>query len=311
MWFKQIQIFQLTDALRYSPDELIEKLQPLAFTSCLPSFHSSMGWASPFDDDNGPLVHGVNGYMMICLQIEEKILPATVIRQELNEKIKQIEMDQDRKVRQREKLSLKDEVVLTLLPRAFTKITRIHAYIDTKNQWLVLNTANAAKTEQFISLFKKSISENVHSFALKKLAPIFTHWLKTKDYPHTFSIEKSCVLQDPDQQSRIIRCQHQDLFANGIQAFLKEGCDAKQLALAWHDQVKFVLADDFTLRSVQYEDDVLSQADAMDIETKNQQFDADFVIMTETLSKMLTDLLDLFIDVEKSAKTPEQVAAQA
>lgn len=305
MWFKQIQIFQLTDNISYSPDKLLEQLEPLAFTSCLPSFHSSVGWATPFDDDNGPLVHAVNGYIMICLQIEEKILPATVVRQELNEKIKSIEAEQDRKVRQKEKLSLKDEVVLTLLPRAFTKFTRVHAYIDTKNQWLVVNTTNASKTEQFINMFKKSVTDHVRPFNLKKVSPIITHWLKTQDYPNTFAIEKACVLQDPNQQTRIIRCQHQDLFASGIQALIKDGCAAKQLALSWEDRVHFVLADEFSLRSVQYQDDVLSQADEMGIETKNQQFDADFAIMTLTLSKLFSDLLDLFIDTEKKTNHAE------
>lgn len=309
MWFKQIQFFQLTDSLSYSPDALAEKLQPLAFTSCLPSFQSSIGWTSPFDDDNAPLVHGVNGYMMICMQIEEKILPATVIRQALADKIKQIETEQDRKVYQKEKLSLKDEITMTLLPRAFTKILRIHAYIDTRNQWLVINTSNASKAEQFISLFKKSFSENVFPFKLKKLSPIFTQWLKTQNYPKTFSIEKACVLQDPNHQSRVIRCQQQDLFANGIQLLIKDGCEAKQLALSWEDRVNFVLVDDFSLRSIQYQDDVLSQTDEMGIETKQQQFDADFVIMTETLSAMLTDILNLFVEMDDASKKTTSLTA--
>ncbi len=86
MWFKQIQVFQLTDSIAYSPDKIAEQLEPLAFTSCLPSMHSSAGWIAPVDVENAPLVHGMNGNIMLCLQIEEKILPATVVRQELNER---------------------------------------------------------------------------------------------------------------------------------------------------------------------------------------------------------------------------------
>lgn len=305
MWFKQVQLFQLTDSIPYSPESLAEKLESLAFTSCLPSFHSSAGWVSPFDDDHAPLVHGMNGYMMLCMQVEEKILPAAVIRQELNDKIKQIELADDRKVRQKEKLSLKDEIIITLLPRAFTKLTRLYAYIDTKNNWLILGTANAGKTEQFISLFKKSISEGVRVPEINKVSPIITHWLKNKSYPKEFSVEKSCVLQDPEQQSRVIRCQHQDLFANSIQAILKDGCEAKQLALCWQDRINFVLADDFSLRSIQYQEEVIAAANEIDAETNKQQFDADFFIMTETLCGLLSDLLALFV------KTPQQAEAVA
>lgn len=301
MWFKQIQLFQLSDPIAFNPEELAAKLEPLAFTSCLPSFPSSMGWISPIDEEDAPLVQAANGFMMICLQIEEKILPASVIRQELTDKVKQIEATGERKVRQKEKLSLKDEITMTLLPRAFTKMTRIYAYIDTKNQWLVLATTQASKTEQFVSLFKRSISEGLQSFELKKVAPELTHWLKTQNYPTIFAIEKACVLQDPDQQNRIIRCQQQDLFAPSIQSLIKDGCQVKQLALCWHDRVNFMLADDFSLRSIQYEDEIRDYAKDLEAETKQQQFAADFFIMTETLTNLLGELLGVFMETPELA----------
>lgn len=294
MWFKQIQIFQLADPIRYSPEKLIEKLEPFAFTSCLPSFASSAGWASPFDEDGAALVHGLNGYMMFCLQIEEKILPSTVVRQELVERVKEIEAASDRKVRQKEKLSLKDEITMTLLPRAFSKFTRLYAYIDTKNNWVILNSASPGKTEEFLTLFKKSVTESIHPIDVKKVSPELTYWLKTQNYPNIFAVENAGVFQDPEQQNRVIRCQNQDLFATSIQSLIKDGCAVKQLAMSWQDRMQFVLADDFTLRSIKYEDEILQQVKEMDVETKQQQFDADFFIMTEVLTALLNDLLGLF-----------------
>ena len=58
---------------------------------------------------------------------------------------------------------------MTLLPRAFSKFTKLYAYIDTKNRRIVLGTANAKKAEQFITMFKKSISENVSLLDINKL----------------------------------------------------------------------------------------------------------------------------------------------
>ncbi|MHB1948734.1 MAG: recombination-associated protein RdgC [Gammaproteobacteria bacterium] len=303
MWFKQIQLFQLADTIRYSPEEFTEKLEPFAFTSCLPSFPSSAGWSTPFDDDGAPLVHALNGYILFCLQIEDKILPATVIRQELNEKVKEIEAASDRKVRQKEKLSLRDEITMTLLPRAFSKFTRLYAYIDTKNNWLVLNSTSASRTEEFLALFKKSVTEAIQPIEVKKVGFELTQWLKTQNYPTIFSVEDAGVLQDLEQQNRVIRCQHQDLFATSIQGLLKDGCTVKQLAICWQDRVNFVLADDFSLRSIKYEDEILQQVKEMDVETKQQQFDADFFIMTEVLTTLLKDLVNLFAEEEKSAIT--------
>jgi recombination associated protein RdgC len=313
MWFKQIQIFQLSDPIAYEPEKIADLLLPLAFTSCLPSMHSSAGWVAPVDVENAALVHGMNGNIMLCLQFEEKILPAAVIRQELNDKIKQIELLDDRKVRSKEKLNLKDEVIITLLPRAFTKLSRVYAYIDTKNNRLVMGTTNSKKIEQFISLFKKSVSEGLKPFEISKVSPIITLWLKTQNYPKVFSVEKTCMLQDPSKQNRIIRCQQQDLFAASIQSLIKDGCEVKQLALCWHDRVNFVIAEDFTLRSIQYQEDVLTAANDIESETKQQQFDADFFIMAETLSGMLGDLLEVFTKsgpaVEATLAKAETVAA--
>ncbi|MEO8401181.1 MAG: recombination-associated protein RdgC [Gammaproteobacteria bacterium] len=308
MWFKQVQLFQMTDSVRYSIEDLIKKLEPLAFISCFPSMPSSMGWVSPVDEDGAPLARAVNGCIMLCLQIEEKILPASVIRQELNDKVKQIEASEGRKVYSKQKLSLKDEITMTLLPRAFSKFTRLYAYIDTRNQWLVLGTTNEKKTEQFLSLFKKSVSESVHAFELKKLSPAITPWLKHQNYPTTFSIEKTCVLQDPNQQNRIVRCQQQDLFANSIQAFIKEGYEVKQLALCWQDLVNFVLVDNFSLQSMRFQDQIIAQVKEMEAETMQQQFDADFLIMTETLAGLLKDLLGLFIKSTDSETANAAVA---
>lgn len=293
MWLKQIKLFQLSKATSYSAEQLEEKLEILAFRPCLPSMPFTCGWVPPIQEDGMPLVQGLNGRLMICLQTEEKVLPATIIRQTLDEKIKQIEKIEGRNIRSKEKLSLKDEIIHTLLPRAFSKLSRMYAYIDIQHQWLVLGTSNAKKAEQFLSILKKSISEEIQPVEAKKFAPLLTHWLKHQDYPTAFSIGKACVLQDPEQKNRTIRCQQQNLFAAGIQSLIKEGCEAKQLALCWQDRVNFVLsADQFSLSGLQYQEAVIAQAKEMDAETKQQQFNADFLIMTETLSGLFRDLLE-------------------
>lgn len=293
MWFKQVQLFKLTDSISSSPNFLAEKLQALAFSPCLPSMPQSMGWVSPLYDENAPLVRGINGCLMFCLQIEDKILPGSVVTQALKEKIKKIEQTESRKIRQKEKLSLKDETVQILLPRAFTRLARIYAYIDTRNQWLILNSTSPAKTEMFISMFKKSVGEGIEAFEVIKPASIFTDWLKNKNYPQEFSIEKSCVLQDPEQQNRVIRAQQQDLFSAPIQTLVSEGCHAIQIALCWHDKLNFVLADDFSLRSIHLVDDDMVEIQE-EMESKEQKFDADFIMMSETYAGLFSDLLKIF-----------------
>lgn len=293
MWFKQIQLFQLNTPFKHQSSDIHNRLEPFAFKPCMPSMPSSMGWISPLDEEDAPLTRGLNGCYMLTLQIEEKILPSTVVAQAVKDKIKKIEVTEGRKVRQKEKMTYKDELTQTLLTKAFTKLNTLNAYIDTRNNWLVLNTISPAKTDLFISMFQKAFGECVEYLDTIKPSALLTHWLKAKDYPAIFGVGETCVLQDPEQTSRVVRAQHQDLFASGLQSLLHEGFDVMQLALCWQDRIDFVLADDFTLRSVSLADD-----DLLDIketyETRQEKFDADLILMAESLTGLFTDLLQTF-----------------
>ncbi len=307
MWFKQIQLFQLSSRFKHQASEIHQRLEPFAFQPCLPSMPSSMGWVSPIGEEDAPLTRGLNGCFMITLQIEEKILPASVVNQNLQEKIKQIEAKEARKVRQKEKLSYKDELVHTLLTRAFSRLTCLHAYIDIRHNWLVLNTISPAKTELFISMFQKAFGECIEDTNVIKPSALLTHWMKTQETPVTFSIGKACVLQDPEQQNRVVRCQQQDLFTSGVQTIFKEGFDVIQMELCWHDRIRFNLADDFSLRGVTLaEDDINEMKETY--ETKQERFDADLILMSESYAGMFKDLLETF---SKQSADPKQKLAEA
>src|SRR3990167_7128709 len=294
MWFKQASLFQFTKPLRLKEQELSSALSPLSFTPCLPSLPSSMGWVSPIDQNDSQLVYGTKKYWMICLQLEEKLLPAAVIRQALDEKIEEIEKKESRAVRGKEKQNLKDEITQTLLPKAFTQKTRIHAMIDLYRQYLIINSNNAKKVERFVAFLKRAIAPiDLKSPDIKKPTKVMTEWVK-ENAPDGFTIGQSCVMQDPQQERRVIRCQHQDLLASAIQSLMKDGCDISQLSLSWKDQLQFILTPDFSIKSIQFQNAVIELSKADYTETPQQRFDADFVIMTEILTQLMDDLLEAF-----------------
>lgn len=313
MWFRQALFLSFPKDFSFQAEAIQEKLEKFAFTPCLPTMHSSAGWVAPLDEEQGdeeavvPLVHTLNGYMMICLQTEDKLLPATVIRQDLEERVKLIESREARRVRAKEKQSLKEELVMTLLPQAFTKLNKIYGYFDPQNKVFVLNSTSPKQIELFTSFLKKSLTDDIKPYDLHKLSPTLTEWLKTEEYSRNFAIEKSCVLQDNADEGRKIRAQQQNLFANAIQDLIKDGCEVKQLGLSWQDRVQFTLgADDCSLRSIQYLEEISDQVKEMDMDTKRQQFDADFFIMTQTLGALLNDLREALLS---TAIKPEQQAA--
>lgn len=297
MWFKQAKVFKL--AQKYSNDikTLEEKLEPLQFKECLPSFPASHGWIAPVGVvEDAPLVHAANGYYLACMQLEEKILPTAVINKAFDERVTKIRLEQDRKLSRKEKQNLKEDIYRALLPQAFSKLSRFYMMFDVKNGLIIIDNTSANKLEKCLSLLKKSLGDDVCSvIETKKTSAILTHWLSKDDYPSAFSIEDNCVLKDPKQQTRVVRLQKQDLSSAAIHAFLKEGLEVNQLLLNWQDKMSFTLSDDFSLKTIKYHGDLLDLAKDQYTETPEQQFDADFYIMSESLTQLLSDLFSVFL----------------
>lgn len=304
MWFKQATIFEFSQPIKETPEAFHAQLEPLIFTPCLATLPSSIGWIPPIGNEEAPLVHAANGYWMICLQFEEKLLPATVVRQAVLEKVKEIETKEDRVVRGKEKQQLKDEITQTLLPKAFTKKSIVYGFIDLEKQRLIIDSSTPAKIERFTSFLKRAIApNNLKSIDVKKPTAVMTQWLKNDGPPSDFVVGQAAVLQDPQQYRRVIRCQHQNLLATGIQSLMEEGCEITQLSLSWKDQLQFTLTSGFSLRGIRFQDAVLDLSKDDYSETPEQRFDTDFVIMTEVLSHLCDALLAEFAEEASAVET--------
>lgn len=84
------------------------------------------------------------GQIIVCARKEEKILPTPVVKQALEAKIFKLEAEQGRKLKNR-KDSLKDEVLHSLLPRAFSRFSQTMMWIDTVNGLIMVDCASAKK----------------------------------------------------------------------------------------------------------------------------------------------------------------------
>ena len=85
MWFKNIRAYRLTSPFTLSPEQLGEQLSQRAFQPCANSQALSIGWVPPLGDETTALVHAAAGRMLLKLKREEKLLPATVVRQQLED----------------------------------------------------------------------------------------------------------------------------------------------------------------------------------------------------------------------------------
>lgn len=296
MWFKNLSIFRLTEDFTLSPAELEQKLEQMAFRPCGNHEEFSFGWTAPLGNTSAQLVHTANGFMMLCGKKEEKVLPAAVVNEMLQEKILEEEDRQGRKLAKKERTAIKDELIFELLPRAFSFSRKTYAYIDPKGGWLIVDAASAKKAEDLLSNLRKCLGSlpAVPPNTVEKPVFTMTQWLINHQTPADITIENECELRSPEEEGGIIRCKRHDLTLPEIKNHLDTGKEAIKLAITWNDRLSFVIDEHLSIKRLRFLD--LIQDQVADIETHDEaeQFDVDFSIMSLELANFLPRLMELF-----------------
>jgi len=307
MWFKNLRIYRFTKPFEMGAEELQSQLAEKAFHPCGRQDLSKYGWVPPIDQDSGseaePLyVHACNGYLMLCAKREDKVIPASVIKEAVQERSQHIEQKEARKVFKKEQDQLKDEVMLELLPRAFSKTQRVYAYISPKDDLLLIDASSSAKAEQFMSHLRDTLGSLPVIPPASKQVPtdVMTHWLAEQSAHPPFQLEKECELSNPADSANVIRCKAQDLDAHEVQSMLESGKLCTKLAVNWNDSLHCVIEDDLSIKRMKFDDQLIEQASETDADSKAQQFDQDFAVMSLELSKFCKDLFKAFGGLEKT-----------
>jgi recombination associated protein RdgC len=296
MWFKNIRAYRLTSPFDLSPEQLGSQLAQRGFQACAKSQALSLGWVPPLGEESEQLVHAAGGRLLLKLKREEKLLPATVVREQLDEKIAAIEADQGRKVYRKERLSLKDEIVQDCLPRAFSRSTAIHAYIDTRANWIFVDAASAARAEEFLNLLRECIGSFPVLLPQVNNAPAatMTGWLVHRNLTDDFVLGEECELREPGEEGGVVRCRGVDLLSEEVETHLNAGKQVARLSLAWEERLSLVLAEDLCLRRLKFSDELMKENEDIPEADNAARLDADFALMSDAVTRLQERILVLF-----------------
>ncbi|KFC83325.1 recombination associated protein RdgC [Buttiauxella sp. BIGb0471] len=294
VWFKNLMVYRLSRDITLSADDMEKQLAAFTFTPCGSQDMAKTGWVSPMGSHSDALTHVANGQIVICARKEEKILPAPVIKQELEAKISRLEAEQARKLKKTEKDSLKDEVLHSLLPRAFSRFNQTMMWIDTVNGLIMVDCASAKKAEDTLALLRKSLgSLPVVPLALENPIELtLTEWVRSGDVPPGFALMDEAELKAILEGGGVIRCKQQDLVCDEIAAHIEADKVVTKLALDWQERIQFLIADDGSIKRLKFADTIREQNDDIDREDFGQRFDADFILMTGELAALIKSLVE-------------------
>jgi recombination associated protein RdgC len=294
MFFKNLQVYRFTRPLEQDADTLEKNLEEFKFKPCGSQDISKLGWVFPMGKAGSMYTHLAAKQILICIKKEEKMLPAGVIKDQLNERVEAIELEQGRALKKKEKDALKEDIIMQLLPRAFSRTTQTYAWIDPEADMLYIDASSSRKAEELISLLRKTLgSLPVVPIQLKNQADVtMTDWLVEGNIPANFALEDEAELCSALENGGIIRCKQQDLLSEEIKNHLAADKFVTKLALNWADSISFMIGEEFALKRLKFSDVLQEQNEDIDKDDFAARFDADFALMTGEIKQLIPAVLD-------------------
>jgi len=293
MWFRNLQVYRLADDWKWDSSRLTEILAKGTFQSCGAFDMESRGWVPPRGEE-GELLVSVNRQWLIALGIEQKLLPATVIRQYTQTRIVELEAKQGFKAGRAQARDLREQVTAELLPRALVKRSLVYAWIDPVNRWLVVDAASPAKAEQVLDHLKITLKELPLALLHTRTVPgtAMTSWLAAGEAPPAFTIDRDCELRAAGEEKAVVRYVRHALDGKEIAAHISGGKTVSRLGMTWRDRISFVLSDQLQIKRIAFLD-VLKEDAERRADQGDDLFEANFTLVSGELAPLLADLVEV------------------
>ena len=293
LWFKNLIVYRLPGDWSLSAAQLEEHLSRRRLRECGALEMFNRGFVAPGGDESR-LVVTVNQQHLIALGTNQKLLPASIIRQVAQERARELEQEQGHPVGRRQLREIKDRVTTELRARALTRRKVLRAWIDTVNGWLIVDSSSLPRAEELVETLRDTLGTLAVTLLDTERAPhtSMAAWLNAGDAPGRLSIDQDLELCALDKTKATVRSVRHPLEAREIKAHLANGKLVTRLGLTWNDRIAFVLTDKLQLKRVEFLEMAEQESDqaAEDIGA-DEKFTAEFVLMTGELSQLITDVV--------------------
>jgi recombination associated protein RdgC len=290
MWFKNLTVYRLPADWSWSAASLEEALARRPLQPCSPLEMRSMGWVAPATTDR--LLHTLGEHHLLALGVDQKLLPASIVRQEAERRAKAQAETQGFPVGRRQMRALKMQVLEQLRARALSRRRLTRAWIDPRSGWLVVDSASDRRAEELVDTLRDTLG----SLAVQKVdterspSVCMAGWLMQSDASGAFSIEQDLELQSGEPAKSIVRYRRHPLDGKEVRAYVAGGKRPTQLGLTWNGRISFVLTEKLQIKRVEFLEVAPERGDEEEIDPA-EQFDLDFAVMAGELAKLIIELI--------------------
>ena len=300
MWFKNARIYrlELSEEIKnyFKNEELLEKtISEKAFRPCMAQEVSTLGFA-PIFGKNAKAFTFSNAHNHFFKIVEEnKLLPASVIKNELDEEIENKEIALKRELRKNEKQALKTAVVNKLLAQAFSARRELLICVNSEKGYVAVSVSSAKRAERAIAMLIEAFS----TFPAKCFQPRcvvedrMTAWISNNDLPNVFTLGNDATLKSTDDEGGTVKVSKEDLSSDEIAVHINAGKVITDLQLIFEDTVMCVLSSDLTVKRMRPLDQFLEK----NLPEKSDDAVADMAAHLCLQGEVLTSLIDSISEI--------------
>lgn len=305
--FKSITAFKIGDRATklalLNPDlaDLLEEHgapPPSSTQWCCYGFSKPSCFGSSFAFD------GAMGARVLCVRRSERILPGTVIKQELAAKVKRIEEKEGRRCHRKEIASLKDDVIAALLPKAFIKNTDYKVLIA--GDYVMFDCTSVKMVDEMVATLMYVIVGNglVDTLRLQLVqGRDVAKWLKSIALDDQEDLDGNIVSNFQHLDSAVlkgdgvVRLKDLEFDTDVGAAALASSMHFQELAVGWGAEPGEVdlhccINDNLLVKRLKFSDVLLKQAKEDSDEDEVSYFDATVAIAAGLLVKMFDNILE-------------------
>ncbi len=276
--FKSATAFSLADL---DLDVLKAEIGKLQFTPCGAISTLSFGFEPVRDQP-----YYFNGkQMLLSFVIEKKSIPGAALKRKVEEACARAEQAQGFAPGKKMRKEIKERVVDELLPSILPVRKSVGVWVDLANQRAVVDSVSNGVLDILLpELFKLTIE--ARDLPSETSPQDWMTKIVREDYCDSFTIDEYAQLVLPGDKGTVVTYQNADLTCGEIIDQLTVGkMQVCKLALTLNDEVSFVLNSSFQLSKIE----ALEKPEKV---AGVDQFEADFLLMTGTLTSMLDTLIE-------------------
>lgn len=287
--FRNLRFFRVTSPWPESEQALSELLAENTFSPCGSFSEKSGGWEAPGNHEDDLLCRRLNGADLFQLRTQSRVLPVAAIKEALDDRVVEFRARMDIEPTRVELRRLREETRDKLLPKSLVKSERSRGCFIHSESLLVIDAGTESKAEWFMDQLRPCFDEFGYIAMTYNTAPAeLIRRIFMGDAPLGFSLGRECRMQDEMDSNSKVSWSDIDLSDQTIRKHVIEGMKLTHLGIGFDEVMTCVMNDEAVFSKLKFLTG--EAADVTDDEDPMARLDADFVLLTGAIRRLIEDL---------------------